>query len=52
MVQMHTECRMVPPDGLDGALLANKLARQATSAGVPCTTVDELLDLHGRVRTD
>ena len=31
---------------------AGKLARQATAAGEPCTTVDELLDLHGRVRTD
>jgi hypothetical protein len=31
---------------------AGKLARQATATGQPCTTVDELLDLHGRVRTD
>ena len=31
---------------------AGKLARQATAAGEPCTTADELLDLHGRVRTD
>ena len=31
---------------------AGKLARQATAAEAPCTTVDELLDLHGRFRTD
>ena len=31
---------------------ARKLARQATAAGEPCTTADELLDLRGRVQTE
>ncbi len=31
---------------------AGKLARQATAAGVPCTTADELLELRGRVQTE
>lgn len=31
---------------------AGKLARQATAAGEPCTTADELLDLRGRVQTE
>ena len=31
---------------------AGKSARQATAAGEPCTTADELLELHGRVQTE
>ena len=31
---------------------ASRLARQATAAGEPCTTADELLDLRGRVQTE
>ena len=31
---------------------AGKWARQATAAGEPCTTADELLDLRGRVQTE